>query len=87
MALVQITPVEADVRWDGRADRPSRVRWNGRELRITELDAVRDERSAYPADRGPRVIYLLRTAEGGQASVVYDPRRHRWFVEAVDQAA
>src|SRR5918995_1784479 len=55
MALVQISPIEARVRWDRRADRPAEVRWRGHHHRVVELDAVRDERSAYPADRGPRL--------------------------------
>jgi len=87
MALVHIFPVEAQVRWDRNADRPASVRWDGRSLRVVDLDAVRDERSAYPAGRGPRVTYLLRTAEGGRASVVFDGRRGRWFVEAIESAA
>lgn len=87
MALIQIPPAEAHVRWDRTADRPSRIRWGGGTLRVVELDAVRDERSAYPAERGPRVTFLLRTSEGGRASLVFDGRRRRWFVEAIEQAA
>ncbi|MBA2264845.1 MAG: hypothetical protein H0W17_00510 [Chloroflexi bacterium] len=87
MALVQISPIEAQVRWDRRADRPSEVRWSGHHLRVTQLDAVRDERSAYPAERGPRVTFVLRTEDGGRASVVFDGRRRRWFLEAVERAA
>jgi hypothetical protein len=87
MALVQITPVEAQVRWDRAADRPSEIRWNGHQLRVVELDAVRDERSAYPVDRGPRVTFLLRTDDGGRASIAFDGRQKRWFLEAVERAA
>jgi len=87
MALVQISPIEAHVRWDRHADRPSEVRWRGHLLKVVELDAVRDERSAYPAGRGPRVTYVLRTEDGGRASVVFDKRRGRWFLEAVERAA
>jgi hypothetical protein len=87
MALVQIPPIEAHVRWDRHAGRPSEVRWNGNHLRVSALDAVRDERSAYPADRGPRVTFVLRTTDGGRTSVAFDGRRRRWFVEAVERAA
>ena len=87
MALVQISPIEAHVRWDRRADRPAKVSWNGRNLRVVDLDTVRDERSAYPAERGPRVIFVLRTDDGGRASVSFDGRRRRWFVEALEPAA
>lgn len=87
MALINIPPVEARVRWDRGAGRPSSVRWNGGTVRVVELDAVRDERSAYPAGRGPRITYLLRTSDGGRASLVFDGRRSRWYVEAIEQAA
>lgn len=87
MALVKISPIEAQVRWNRHADRPSEVRWRGHQLRVTQIDAVRDERSAYPAERGPRVTLVLRTEDGGRASLVFDGRRGRWFLEAVERAA
>ena len=87
MALVRISPIEARVRWDRRADRPADVRWNGHHLRVVDLDTVRDERSAYPAERGPRVTFVLRTDDGGRAAVVFDGRRRRWFLEALETAA
>jgi hypothetical protein len=87
MALVQIVPVEARVRWDRAADRPAEVRWRGHHVRVVDLDTVRDERSAYPADRGPRITYVLRTDDGGRAALVFDDRRRRWFLEAVEPAA
>jgi hypothetical protein len=86
MALTKITPTEARVRWDRREGRPSTVRVGSRELTVTRLEAIRDETAAYPADRGPRVTYLVET-DGGQASLVFDGRRRRWFVDALDQAA
>jgi hypothetical protein len=87
MALIKISPIEAHVRWDRHADRPAEVRWSGQQHRVVELDAIRDERSAYPADRGPRVTFLVRTDDGGRASVVFDGRRRRWFLEAIEAAA
>lgn len=86
MALVKITPVEARVRWDRRHARPLEVRIGDRQLAVTGLEAVRDETAAYPADRGPRITYLLET-DAGQASLVYDGQRRRWYVEALDTAA
>jgi hypothetical protein len=86
MALTKITPTEARVHWDRRRARPSTVRVAGRQLTVTGLDAIRDETAAYPAERGPRVTYLVET-DGGQASLVYDGRRRRWFVDALDEAA
>lgn len=86
MALTKITPTEAHVRWDRHRGRPAAVRVAGRQLTITALDAVRDETAAYPADRGPRITYLVET-DGGQASLIYDGRRRRWYVDALDEAA
>ena len=86
MALTKITPTEAHVRWDRQRGRPAAVRVGGRQLTITGLDAVRDETAAYPVDRGPRITYLVET-DGGQASLIYDGRRRRWYVDALDEAA
>jgi hypothetical protein len=87
MALTQITPIEARVRWDRRLGRPASIAWGDHLVRVVGLSAMRDERSAYPANRGPRITYLLRTDDGGQAAVVFDGRRRRWYVEALDRAA
>ena len=85
MALVKISPTEARVRWDRAANRPTEIRWDGHRQRIIDLDAVRDERAAYPVGSRPRVTFLVRTADGGRAAVAYDGRR--WLVEALEPAA
>lgn len=87
MALVQISPVEARLRWDRAHLRPTELRWHGRQLEVIGLAGVRDERAAYPAERGPRLTLLLHTAGGGQASVAFDGRLRRWYLEALDEAA
>jgi hypothetical protein len=86
MALTRISPTEAHVRWDRRHARPTTIRLGDRELTVNAVDRVRDETAAYPAERGPRVTFLLET-DRGQASLVFDARRRRWFVEALDPAA
>ena len=86
MALTKITPTTARVRWDRARGRPSAVRVGRRQFTVTRLDSIRDETAAYPADRGPRITYLVET-DGGQASLVFDGRRRRWFVDALDEAA
>ena len=86
MALTKITPVPARVRWDRRHARPLSVQMGDRQLTVRGLEAVRDETAAYPAERGPRITFLLET-DGGQASLVFDGRDRRWFVEALDPAA
>lgn len=86
MALKQITPVPVRVRWDRGTARPTSVRLGDRSLAVTGLKAVRDEMAAYPSSRGPRVTFLVET-DAGDASLVFDGRRRRWYVEALDQAA
>lgn len=86
MALEQITSTEAHVRWDRRLALPTAVRFADRELMVTSVEAVRDETAAYPIGRGPRVTYLVGT-DAGLASLVYDPRARRWFIDAVEPAA
>ena len=85
MALVHVAPTEARVRWDRAANRPAEVTAGGRHLDVIDLDAVRDERAAFPAARGPRLTLVLRTRDGGRASIAYDGRR--WMLEAVEPAA
>jgi len=86
MALQQITPTEARVRWDRRLALPAAVRFADRRLRVTAVDTVRDETAAYPVGRGPRITYLVET-DAGQASLVFDPRTRRWFIDALEPAA
>lgn len=86
MALKQITPVPVRVRWNPRQARPASVRLGDRRLEVIDLKAVRDEMAAYPAERGPRVTFLIQT-DAGEASLVFDGRRRRWYVEALDPAA
>jgi hypothetical protein len=86
MAMQQIPPVEAHIRWDRRRSRPATVRWGQNRVSVIEVASHREELAAYPAARGPRVTYLLET-DRGRASLVFDGRRRRWYVEAVDLAA
>lgn len=85
MALVHVAPTEARVRWDRAANRPAEVTAGGRHLHVIDLDAVRDERAAFPAARGPRLTLVVRTRGGGRASIAFDGRR--WMLEAVEPAA
>jgi hypothetical protein len=85
MALVQVPPTQARVRWDRVANRPSEVTVGGRHLQVVDLDTVRDERAAFPAGRGPRLTMILRTRDGGRAAIAHDGRH--WFLEALEPAA
>lgn len=86
MAMTHITPIRARVQWDRETDRPSSVEVGERRLHVLGIDSVRDEMAAYPRDRGPRVKFVLAT-DRGQASLVFDGRQRRWYVEALEAAA
>lgn len=79
-------PRPAQVRWDRAADRPSSIRWAGRNLKVTRLAAVRDERHAYHPERGPHLTMVVETADG-RATLVFDARARRWYVATADRAA
>ncbi len=86
MALQQITPTPANVKWDRRLALPATVSFADRQLTVTSVDTVRDETAAYPVGRGPRITYLVET-NAGQASLVFDPRARRWYIDALEPAA
>ena len=89
MALVNVSPtparIPARIRWDRLTHWPREVRWGNDRIRVVGLDRVRDERAAYPMDRGPRLTLVVRTDDGARASLSYDGRR--WIVDAVEDAA
>ncbi len=87
MALVSITPVAASVGWDARHALPARVRFADRDLRIVRVGAVRDERAAYPAGSSPRLTVVVDVDSGESLELVFDARRRRWYVDALDAAA
>jgi hypothetical protein len=82
MALVQIVPAEVRVRC-ATGGRPSEIRVGRDRLRVQAIDAVREERAAYPRGEGPRTIYLVR-ADGWRVRLTLRHRERRWVVEALD---
>jgi hypothetical protein len=80
--------IQARVTWDARRQRPASVITAGRRFAVARLVARREEIAAFPASRGPRVIYLLST-DGGEIRLVFDVRLRQWHVEeeALAQAA
>ena len=77
---------EAQVAWDRRRGRPGIILWRGQALKVVDLESFRDERAAFPAERGPRVTYRVRVADGQRIALVFDGRRRKWFLDAVEAA-
>jgi hypothetical protein len=65
---------------DGRTGRPREIRSAGERLAITVLEAVRDETSAYPADTGPRTVFVVRSGVR-RYRLVHLLDERRWTIE------
>jgi hypothetical protein len=77
-------PIPARVRWDRDSIRPTSIAWDGTQLAVTNLRAVRDERHAYPSALGPRLTLDLETTRG-RAVLRWDARERRWYLDAIDE--
>lgn len=86
MGLSRTDSTAARVQWDRRTQRPARIIAGGERINVVGLAGRRDEISAFRADRGPRVTYLLET-DRGNASLVFDARRRSWHLEDLPRAA
>lgn len=86
MAVTEVEPVPARVRWDRDRAHPISVEWNEDRLAIDRLHSVRDERHAYRIDHGPRLTLLVETRRG-PVSLVWDARQRRWYLDARAPAA
>lgn len=87
MALVSIPPVPTHVHFSRRSRLPAEAHGDGHRLRIVGLDRVRDERAAFRGTTGPKVTLVVRTADGGRATIAFHASSRRWFLEALEPAA
>ncbi len=83
MSLVQITPLEVRVHADWLSGRPRRMRLAGEDVPIVAVERVRDESSAYPAARGPRTTFKVRTPTN-RLVLAFEHRGRRWLIEGLD---
>lgn len=82
MSLISIVPAQVDVRC-GAGGRPAEIRVGRERMRVSAVEAVRAETSAYPAAQGPRTIYILRM-DAWRVRLAFHHRDGRWLVEALD---
>ena len=85
MAIVRVTPTEVDVSTGLFDGRPRTVRVARQRVPVIEIANVRDELAAYPAERGPRRIFEVRTADA-RLRLAYERRRRRWLLEGLEAA-
>ena len=74
----QIT-VACDV-WTGR---PRAVRMGAEEQPVLAIERIRDESSAYRAQRGPRTIFVVRTADA-RMQLSFEHRPRRWVLDGME---
>lgn len=68
---------------DSGTGRPRYIRAGGERLTVTALEAVRDERAAYPAGLGPRTVFVVRV-DGRRYRLVHQLRARRWTLQPLD---
>lgn len=85
MAMVRTKPTEVDVRVGWLDGRPRSVVLEDQRVPVLSISQIRDELAAYPADRGPRRIYDVRTPQA-RVRLSFERRRRRWFMEALEAA-
>jgi hypothetical protein len=84
MAMLRVEPTPVHVKTDWFDGRPREITWADERLPITSHTLVREERSAYPVETGPRSFFEVQTARA-RFQLTYQHRRGRWLVEAADQ--
>lgn len=85
MAIVRVTPTQVDVTTGLFDGRPRSIRVARERVPVIEIANVRDELAAYPADRGPRRIFEVRTADA-RLRLAYERRGRRWLLEGLEAA-
>jgi hypothetical protein len=75
MAFVTFPPVPTEIRWSADQPQPQAVQFDGEDYEVEAVISVRDERAAWPAERGPRLTLVLATTNGQRAEVFWDPGR------------
>jgi hypothetical protein len=86
MAMNRVDPVVVSVRADWFDGRPREVRWGDERLPVTGVAAVRDERSAYPIEIGPRTVFEVETPKA-RLALSFRHRSRTWTIEGLDRAA
>ncbi len=84
MAMIGVDPVPVRVRTDWFDGRPREITWGNERLQITALAAVRQERSAYSLEVGPRTVFEVETPRA-RLALSFQHRSRRWLVEGLDE--
>ena len=80
MAIARVTATQVDVRTGLFDGRPRSIMLANERVPVVEIANVRDELAAYPAERGPRRIFEVRTPDT-RLRLAFEKRRRRWLLE------
>lgn len=83
MAMVELHPMVVQVACDPFTGRPRTVRVGPDEVRVVAVERIRDESAAYPANEGPRTVFVVRTVRA-RLRLAFQHRDRRWRMEAID---
>ena len=84
MAMLRLEPTPVHVKTDWFDGRPREITWADERLPITSHTLVREERSAYPVETGPRSFFEVQTPRA-RFQLTYQHRLGSWVVEAADR--
>ena len=85
MAIVRVTPTEVGVSTGLFDGRPRSIRMARERVPVISIANVRDELAAYPAERGPRRIFEVRTPDA-VLRLAFERRKRRWLLEGLEAA-
>ena len=85
MAIVRVEPTQVQVRCGWLDGRPRSFVLADRRVPVLSISGVRDELAAYPADKGPRRIFDVRTPSA-RVRLSFERRRRRLLLEALEAA-
>jgi cytochrome oxidase assembly protein ShyY1 len=85
MAMIRVAPVPVRVRTDWFDGRPREITWGEQRVPVTGVDAVREERAAFPVVVGPRTVFEVQTPLA-RMTLSFRHRTRRWSIEGVDEA-
>jgi hypothetical protein len=83
MAMISVPPVAVRVGCDPFTGRPRAIRIGGDTIAVLEVERVRAEAAAYPADQGPRTVFTVRTSDS-RVVLAFRHRDRRWQLEGVE---
>lgn len=80
LRVFNLIPATTSVSVDAASGRPREIRTEGRRLRVTALESVRDETSAHPLQTGPRTVFVVR-ADAHRYRLIHRLDDRSWTIE------